>query len=84
MVDSVFPPPHIESVAVRQEGLSAQFLDHVRHGLGIVGPQIGKVARLAEMQLDGDQLLFKINLPDSRLFHELFQLLQEVGSRKGM
>ena len=61
-----------------QEGLAAPLLHKVRHGLGPVGPQEGQVAGLAEVQLDGRELAFKVDLTHSGGFHQPGQLLRQV------
>ena len=78
MIQRVFPSAHIQGVAVGQEGLTAPLLYKVRHRLGPVGPQIGQVARLTEMQLDGHKLLVEINITHPRRFHQARQLLLQI------
>ena len=78
MVQGVFAAAHIQGVAVGQEGLAAQLLDHFDHHGGIVGPQIGQVAGLAEVDLDGRVFVGEINLPDTGGFDQPFQFLGQV------
>ena len=65
MVQRVLASAHVQGVAVGQEGLAAQLLDHFDHHGGIVGTQIRQVARLAEVDLDGGILVGEINLADA-------------------
>ena len=65
----------VERVAVGQEGTAAELLDEVGHGLGIVWPQIGQIAELAEVHLDGDEFILKIDLVHAGLQQKLAQLL---------
>ena len=74
MVHGVFPGSGIERIAVREEGLSAQFLYQVRHGLHIVRPDIGEVPQFPEMQLDRHELSFKIDAAQTGLPTEFLQL----------
>ena len=83
VIQCVFAAAGIEGVAVGQEGRAAQLLDHVRHRLGVVGPQEGQVAQLAKMHFDGGKLIFKINVSDARPAHQLLQLLRQ-GRPAGM
>ena len=76
MVQCVFPAAHIQGVAVGKEGFAPQFLHHISHHFGVIGPQEGQVPRLAEMDLDGGVFVLKVNVPDPRFLDELFQLLQ--------
>ena len=78
VVQGVFPPAYIQGVAVGQEGLAAPLLHEVCHGLGPVGPQKGQVAGLAEVQLDGRELVLKVDLAHTGGFHQTGQLLGQI------
>ena len=80
MVEGVFAPPYIEGIAVGEEGPAAQFLDRIRHRLGKVRAQKGKVSRLAKVDFDGGVLVFKVDVANPRLFDKLLQLLQQILS----
>ena len=80
VVQSVFAAAHIERVAVGQERLSAQIFYHVHHSAGVVGAEIGQVARLSEMNLDGDVFVFQIHRGKTCFSEQAFQLhLQGVA-----
>jgi len=64
----------VHGVAVGQERLAAQLLDHVGHGLGVIWTKIADVAQLAEMQLDGHELSVHVDLPDPGLSDQLLEL----------
>ena len=81
MLDRVFPAADIERVAVGQKRPSASGLDKVRHGLGVVWAQIRQVSKLTEVQLDGDNFPFKIDIPHSGGSQQLLQLLLLVQAR---
>ena len=81
VLQGVLPPAGVEGVAVGEEGDAPQLLHHVGHRLGVVGPQERQVPRLAEVHLDGHQLVVKIDLPDARPADELFQLVQQAHAR---
>ena len=81
VVQGVFAPAHVQGVAVGQKGLSAQAFHHVGHGFGKVGPQIGQVARLAEMNFDGGEFILEIDLLHTGLAHQFFQLLLQIHAR---
>ena len=87
VIQRVLPAAHVQGVAVGQEGLAAPLLHEVRHGLCPVGPQIGQIARLAEMQLDGHKLLVEINIAHPRRFQQprqlLLQILMIIGTQIG-
>ena len=75
MLERMLAAADVERVAVGQEGTAAELLDEVGHGLGIVWPQEGQIAELAEVHLDGDKLILKIDLVHAGLQQEFAQLL---------
>ena len=75
MLERMLAAADVERVAVGQEGTAAELLDEVGHGLGIVWPQIGQIAQLAEVHLDGDEFILKIDLVHAGLQQEFAQLL---------
>ena len=78
MLQRIFTPPYIEGIAVRQECLAALRLNYVHNNLGIIGAQIGQVARLAKMNLDGRILFLKVNIGHPRFFDQILQLLEQI------
>ena len=80
MLQSILSSAHVQRVAVCKEGAPSQLFDDIRHSLGIVGTQVGQIARLAEMDLDGRHFLLKIDFSDSRLLYQLPELLRQVCS----
>lgn len=81
MIQGVFPAAHIEGVAVGKEGLPSQLPDYVGHGFGVIRPQVGEITQLAEVDLDGHELVFKVDLVDAGGQDEPFQLLDPVFVR---
>ena len=73
MIHRVFPGTGIERVTVREEGLSAVFLDQVGNGFYIIGPQVREIPELAEMQLDGHKLPFKVDFVHSGQFAKVLE-----------
>ena len=78
VLERVFPAADIECVAVGQKRPSASGLNKVRHGLRVIRAQIRKVSKLAEVQLDGDNFPFKIDIPHSGGSQQLLQLLLQT------
>ena len=78
VIQRVLPPAHIQGVTVRQERLAAPLLHEVRHRPRPVGAQESQIARLAEMQLDGHELVLKINVAHAGGLHEPRQLLLQI------
>ena len=79
MLNGIFPAARIQGIAVGQKRLSAAFLYQVRHGLGIIGPEIAHISQLAEMHLDCYKFSFHIDLVHPcrlqkalQLFHRAF------------
>ena len=74
MLNGVLAAAGIHRVAVRQERLAAQLLDHIHHRAGVVRAQKADVALLAKMHLDGNKLAVHVNLANPRLLNQLFEL----------
>ncbi len=86
MLQGVLPAAHIKGVGVGQKGLAPQLLHQVGHRLGVLGPEIGHVARLAHMQLDAGELFVEIDPFDARrdeqaaqFFGNIFSLAGKIG-----
>ena len=78
MVQRVFAAADIQGVAVRQEGLAALTFYQIRHGFGPVGAEIGHVARLTEVELDGDEFVLEVDLLKAGGLHEAAQLFERA------
>ena len=87
VLQGVFPAAHIEGVAVGEEGLATQLLHHISHSFGVVGAEEAQIAQLAEVHLDGHELVIHVDLanacgPDESLElggKALAQLGAEIG-----
>ena len=76
VLERVFAATDIERVAVGEEGLAAQLLDDIRDGAGVVGAQKAQVAQLAKVNLDGDELVLKVDLLDTGVTDEALELVE--------
>ena len=76
VLERVFAATDIERVAVGEEGLAAQLLHHVRDGAGVVGAQKAQVAQLAKVNLDGDELVLKVDLLNTGVTDEALELVE--------
>ena len=76
VLERVFAATDVERVAVGEEGLAAQLLHDVRDGAGVVGAQKAQVAQLAKVNLDGDELVLKVNLLDASATDEALELIE--------
>lgn len=76
VLERVFAAAHIERVAVGEEGLAAQLLHHVGDGAGVVGAQKAQVAQLAKVNLDGDELVLKVDLLNTGVTDETLELVE--------
>ncbi len=74
MLQSVLPAAGVHGVAVGEEGLASQLLDHVHYRPGVVGPQVADVAQLAEVHFDSHKFTVQVQILNPRPFHQLFQL----------
>ena len=74
MLKRILSAAGVHRVAVRQERLAAQLLDHIDHRARIVRAQEAEVAQLAEVHLDGDEFAVHVNLTDARFFDEPLEL----------
>ena len=81
VIQGILPGADIHGVAVRQEGLAAQLLHKIHHHPGIAGAQMGHVAQLTKVNLDGNVLVLEIDLIHSGGHNQPGQLLgQRLGS----
>jgi hypothetical protein len=78
VVKTLVPPPHIQGIAVRQEGHAPQSLDPIRHNPGKVGPEESHVSRLSKMDFNGNVFLFEINLLNTRFNNQPIQFVQQT------
>ena len=75
VVERVFTAADVERVAVGQKNAAAQRAHVVRHDPGVLRAQIGEVAQLAEVDLDGGVAVGKIDGLEARLLEQPVQLL---------
>ena len=80
VLEGVLSAARIQGIAVSQEGHTALLLAQVGHHLGVVGAQIGQVAQLAEMHLDGDELALHVDVLDACRDAQAAQLIGEAGT----
>ncbi len=80
MLQGMLAAAYVEGVTVGEEGHAPSLLDKISHHLGVVGPQKAQIPRLAEVDLDADKFLFKINTAHPRLFHQAVELVQLTGA----
>ena len=76
VLERVFAATDVERVAVGEEGLAAQLLDDIRDGAGVVGAQKAQVAQLAKVNLDGDELVLKVDLLNTGVTYEALELVE--------
>ena len=76
VLERVFAATDVERVAVGEEGLAAQLLDDIRDGAGVVGAQKAQVAQLAKVNLDGDELVLKVDLLNSGVTDKALELVE--------
>ena len=70
----------VQGVAVHEEGPPAQVADDIHQHPSIVGPQVGQIAGLAEVHLDGDVFVPEIDPVDPRRQDQPGELLK-VGKK---
>ena len=78
MIQRVLAPADVERGAVGHEGLAAQRANQIRHRPGVFRPQEGQIARLAEVQLDGRELVLEIDLLNARSAAQPHQLFADI------
>ena len=78
MVERVGAAADIERVAVGEKRLAAERAHIVAHDARPVRAQIGHVARLTEVELDGDVLVLEIDLLKAGGLHEPAQLFERA------
>ena len=84
MIEAVLAAADVQGVAVHEEGPPAQVADDIHQHPGIVGPQVGQIAGLAEVHLDGDVLVLEINFVDPRRQDQTRELLDLVLLERGV
>ena len=84
MIEGVLPAADVEGVAVGEEGFAAELADIVHHDLRILRAQVGKVAELAEVDLDGGVFVREIDVLKTGGLHEPVQFLRESLVRRGV
>ncbi len=77
VLQRVFPSAGVEGVAVGQKRLAAFGADDVHHRAGEVRAQKRKVARLTEVNLDGNETILKIDALDTCFFNEPLKLYRQ-------
>ena len=75
MIQGILPGAHVHGVGIGEEGLAPQFLDDVHQHPGVAGPQMGHVAQLTEVDLDGHELILEVDPVNSGGHNEPGQLL---------
>ena len=78
VVERIGAAADIERVAVGEKRLAAERAHIVAHDARPVRAQIGHVARLTEVELDGDVLVLEIDLLKAGGFHEPAQLFERA------
>ena len=78
MIERVGAAADIERVAVGEKRLAAERAHIVAHDARPVRAQIGHVARLTEVELDGDVLVLEIDLLKAGGLHEPAQLFERA------
>ena len=76
VLERIFAATDVERVAVGEEGLAAQLLHDIRDGAGVVGAQKAQVAQLAKVNLDGDELVLKVDLLNTGATDEALELVE--------
>ena len=76
VLERVFAATDIERVAVGEEGLAAQLLHDVCDGAGVVGAQKAQIAQLAKVNLNGDELVLKVDLLNTGAANEALELVE--------
>ena len=58
-----------------------QFLYHIHHRPGIIGPQIADIAQLAKVHFNGYELPFHFQIADTGGGYKLFEFLREPHTK---
>ena len=78
MVERIRAAADIERVAVGEKRLAAERAHIVAHDARPVRAQIGHVARLTEVELDGDEFVLEVDLLKAGGLHEAAQLFERA------
>ena len=78
MLQCILSASRIQRVAVRQERAAALFLADVGDTFCILRAQVREVAELAEMHLDGDELVLHVDVLDASGQAEAAELVRDA------
>ena len=67
MIQRVFAPSHIESVAIGQKRLSVQIFYCVRYGFSVIRPQIRQIPWFPKVNFNRDVLFFEVDAANASL-----------------
>ena len=67
MIQRVFAPSHIESVAIGQKRLSAQIFYYIRYGFSVIRPQIRQIPWFPKVNFNRDVLFFEVDAANASL-----------------
>ena len=81
VVDCIRAAARVEGVAVSEEDFRSQAAQQVHYGGGIVGADVGEVAGLSEVDLDGGEPALEINALDAGPFYQPDQLGHHIIAR---
>jgi hypothetical protein len=74
VLQRIFSAAGVHGVAVCEEWLAAKLLYNVDNCARVVGSQVAYIAKLAEMELDGNELAFQVEVGYPCCFHKSFKL----------
>ena len=83
MIQGILPGANIHGIGIGEEGLAPQLLDDIHQHPGVAGPEMGHVAQLTEVNLDGDKLVLEIDLINTGGENQPGQLLGQGFGRAG-
>ena len=78
MIQCILAAPYIKRITVSQKGAASVAPHQVDNNLRVVRAQVCQVARLPEMDFDRCKFILEIQLFNARLYHQFFQLLQQI------
>ena len=78
VIDRVGAASRVQRIAVGQEWLAPEFADQLHDPRDVVGPDVGEIAGLSQVQLERNELVLEVDVCDPGGTHDRLGLVQQV------
>ena len=74
MLQRIFTAARIKSITIGKKRVAAKLLYHICYGLCVIRAEIGNISKLSKVHFNGNEFAVHIDVADTGLFHQAFQL----------